>query len=429
MRRRLAIIQVFRHREPALLVSGQTVSNFGDGVAAVALTLLVLDTTHSASRLAWFAAARMVPTVAFLLVGGAIVDRVSRRLLLLASDASRALLTAGLVALIVAHHLTFTDLLVFGVLFGCFDALFMPAISAITPEIVPEDLLPAMNAVRPLSNQLIGNMIGPAVGGVLAAVSTAWALGVDSITFVVSAGALVLMRPTPRPARHEATSVWRDIREGVGYVRRTKWIWTTLAAVTFTNALVLTPSFVLVAYFLRHDLHSSKEMVGFAFAAGGVSGAIGAVIAGSRPTPRRRIRVTWTYWTICTAAGFVFAVATNYWEAIAFPVIASPFIIMGNVIWESLMQSEIPRELLGRASSVDWFVSLGLSPVGLVVAGSMASAIGIRTYFGVMSAVTIVPGLLILASRSINEIDAGRVRAGPAGALSPGEAAASESPA
>ncbi|HEV2427430.1 MAG TPA: MFS transporter, partial [Acidimicrobiales bacterium] len=297
MRRRNAIVQVFRHREPALLVSGQTVSNFGDGVAAVALTLLVLDTTHSASRLAWFAAARIVPTVAFLLIGGAIVDRVSRRVLLLISDASRAVLTGGLVALIVARQLTYTDLLVFAVAFGCFDALFMPAISAITPEIVPEDLLPAMNAVRPLSNQLTGNMIGPAVGGALYAISAAWAIGVDALTFVVSAGALVLMRPTPRPHREKETSVWRDIREGVGFVRRTKWIWTTLAAVTFTNALVLTPSFVLVAFFLRHDLHSSNEAVGFAFAAGGVGGAIGAVIAGSRPTPRRRIRVTWIYWT------------------------------------------------------------------------------------------------------------------------------------
>ncbi len=428
MRRRLALAQIFTHRDPALLVSGQAVSSFGDGVANIALTLLVLDTTHSASRLAWFAAARMVPTVGFLLLGGAIVDRLSRRLLLLASDASRAVLTGGLVALIVAHHLTFTDLLVFAVAFGCFDALFMPAISAITPEIVPEDLLPAMNAVRPLSGSLVGNMIGPAVGGVLAAWSTAWALGVDAMTFVVSAGAIALMRPTPKPARREETSVWRDIREGLGYVRRTKWIWTTLSAVTLSNALVLTPSFVLVAFYLRHDLHTSKEALGFAFAATGASGAIGAVIAGSRRTPRRRVRTAWAYWTICTGSAFIFAVSTNYWEAVAFPVICSPFIVLGNVVWETLMQEEIPRELLGRASSVDWFVSLGLSPVGLVVAGSLATTMGVRAYFGVMAAVCIVPGLLIMASRSVNVVDAARVSAGRAGALAPGAPAPSESP-
>jgi MFS family permease len=98
--KKLAILQLARHRQPALLIAGQTVSNFGDGVALVALTLLVLDTTGSVSKLAWFAAARITPTVIFLLVGGVIVDRYSRRLLLLISDLSRAVLTAGLVALL-----------------------------------------------------------------------------------------------------------------------------------------------------------------------------------------------------------------------------------------------------------------------------------------------------------------------------------------
>jgi MFS family permease len=428
VRRRLALAQVFTHREPALLVSGQAVSSFGDGVANIALTILVLDTTHSASRLSWFVAARMAPTVAFLLLGGAIVDRVSRRALLLLSDSSRALLTGGLVALILSHELTFADLLIFSVAFGCFDALFMPAISAITPEIVPEELLPAMNAIRPLSGNLVGNMIGPAVGGALAAWSTAGALGVDALTFVVSAGALALMRPTPAPTRHEETSVWRDIRAGLGYVRRTPWIWTTLAAVTFVNALVLTPSFVLVAFYLRHDLHTSKEALGFAFAAMGASGALGAVVAGSRRTPRRRVRTAWAYWTVCSGSAFIFAVSTNYWEALAFPVICSPFIVLGNVVWETLMQEEIPRELLGRVSSVDWFVSLGLSPVGLVVAGSLATVMGVRAYFGVMAAVTLVPGLLIIASRRVNAVDAARVSAGRGGAPAPGTPAPSESP-
>jgi hypothetical protein len=74
VKKRRALLEIFRHREPRLLITGQTVSGFGDGIANVALTLLVLDTTHSVAKLAVFAAARMVPTVAFLLVGGAIVD-------------------------------------------------------------------------------------------------------------------------------------------------------------------------------------------------------------------------------------------------------------------------------------------------------------------------------------------------------------------
>jgi len=428
VRKRLAIIQVLRHREPALLVAGQTVSMFGDGVALVALTLLVLDTTHSVSKLAWFAAARMVPLVVFLLIGGAVVDRFSRRTLLLISDSVRAVLTIGLTVLIGLHVLTFTELMAFGFFFGLFDALFSPAMTAITPEIVDEDLLPAMNAIRPLSSNLVGNMIGPAVGGVLAAWSTTWAIGIDASTFVVSAGALALMHATPRPERHTETTMRADIREGIGYVTKTRWIWTTLASVTFINALIFTPMFILIPFFLRHDLHTSKALVGVAFAVSGASGALGAFISGNLKIPRRRIRTMWIYWSIGALVVLGFGVATNYWEVLIIPLVVSPMALMGNVIWESMLQTEVPRELLGRVSSVDFFVSFGLSPVGLVVAGALTGAIGVRSYFVVMALVTVTPGLYILTSRRINEVDRDRVTPAPAAGPWPEAAAPAENP-
>ena len=411
MQKKLAIVQLARHREPALLVVGQSISNFGDGVALVALTLLVLDTTNNdAAKLAWFVAARMIPMVAFMLIGGAIVDRFSRRLLLLLSDGARAVLTGGLVVLVGTGNLHFWELMTFGVLFGSFDAIFMPAISAITPEIVPDDLLGAMNAVRPLSNNLMGNMIGPAVGGLIAATSTSWAIGVDCATFVFSAATLAMMRPTATPRRDSQTSMFEDIRGGISYVRATRWFWTTLVAVTFVNAFVFSPMPVLIPYFLRHDLHSSKVLVGYAFAVSGLAGVVGALIASNLRVPARRVRSMWTYWTIGTLAALIMGVASNYWEVLLVFAIASPMMLFGNVIWESMMQSEVPRELLGRASSVDWFVSLGLAPLGLVVAGQLVNIVGVRTYFTISALVTILPGLWILLSPRINEIDSTRVR-------------------
>jgi len=411
VKKKPAIVQLARHREPALLVIGQSISNLGDGVALVALTLLVLDTTNNnAAKLAWFVAARMIPMVAFMLIGGAVVDRFSRRLLLLLSDGARAVLTGGLVVLIGTGSLRFWELIVFGVLFGSFDAIFMPAISAITPEIVPEDLLGAMNAVRPLSNNLMGTMIGPALGGLIAVISTSWAIGVDCATFVFSAATLVMMRPTAAPERATKTSMLEDIRAGLTYVRTTRWLWTTLAAVTLINAFVFSPMPVLIPYFLRHDLHSSKVLVGYAFAVSGLAGAIGALIASNVEVPARRVRSMWTYWTVGTVAALIMGVASNYWEVLLVFIIASPMMLFGNVIWESMMQSEVPRELLGRASSVDWFVSLGLAPLGLVVAGQLVNVVGVRTYFTVSALVTMIPGLWILVSPRINQIDAKRVR-------------------
>jgi DHA3 family tetracycline resistance protein-like MFS transporter len=417
MRKKLAIIELAKHREPGLLISGQAVSNFGDGVALVALTLLVLDTTHSVTALGWFAAARMTPQVVFLLVGGAIVDRFSRRLLLILSDVVRAVLTAAVVILIVTHSLQYWELISFAVLFGSFDALFYPCMGAFTPEIVPEDLLPAMNAVRPLSNNLMGTTIGPAVGGLLAAFSTSLAIGVDCATFVISATALALMKSTPKPTRKEGATMIGDIKEGVRYVVHTRWLWTTSLSVTLVNAFVLTPMFVLVPYFLRHNLHLAKDYVGFAVAAAGVTGALGALVAANLPMPRRRVRVMWLYWSIGSLAALVMGVATNFWEVIIFPIIVSPTIIFGNVIFESMMQSEVPRELLGRATSVDWFVSLGVAPLGLVIASQVANVIGVRAYFVVSTIICVLPGIWIIASKRINAIDEERLN--PVAVLEP----------
>lgn len=410
MKKKIALVQLAKHREPRLLVMGQTISQFGDGVALVALSLLVLDTTHSASKLAWFVAARMTPLVIFLLVGGAIVDRFSRRILLLLSDCVRALLSAVLVVLIATGHLRYEELLIFAVLFGTFDAVFMPCITAITPEIVPEDLLPAMNAVRPLSNNLMGNMIGPAAGGVIYAASASWAIGVDCTTFLVSASALFLMRPTPTPQRTPGSSMLSEIKEGVRFVRHTRWLRTNLVVAGIVNAIMFSPLAVLLPYLLRHTLHDSKVIVGYTFAVMGFSGAIGALFASNMKMPRRRIRVMIAYWTIASFSGFIIGFATNFWEVMIFPVVASPLLLLGNVIWESMMQSEVPRELLGRVSSVDWFMSLGLAPIGVVLAGFLATAWGVRTYFVVMSLVASAPGVWIILSRKINEIDKDRVK-------------------
>ena len=416
VKKKLALVLLLKHREPALLVSGQTVSNFGDGVALVALTLLVYDTTGSLTKLAWFAAARMTPLVIFLLIGGAIADRFSRRSLLIISDMARALSTGFLVIMIATGLLRFWELMAFGALFGCFDALFFPAISALTPEIVPEDLLPAMNSLRPLSNNLMGGMIGPAVGGFLAAFSTSVATGVDCATFVVSAIALALMKPTPKPARNEATSMIGDIREGVHYVRQTRWLWTNLVAVALGNAFLFSPAFVLIPFFLLHNLHYAKIYVGFFQFASGLAGVVAALVMSNLPSPKRRVRVMWTYWTIGTLAALIMGIATNFWEIIFFPIIASPMMIFGNVIWESMMQIEVPRELLGRAGSVDWFVSLGVTPLGLVLAGEIANHVGIRTYFVLFCVICVLPGLYILKSKCINEIDEKRVHPTPAAA-------------
>jgi MFS family permease len=226
---------------------------------------------------------------------------------------------------------------------------------------------------------------------------------------LVSASALFMMRPTPTPKRTPGSSMLSEIKEGLRFVRTTRWLRANTLAAGVINAILFSPMAVLIPFFLRHTLHDGKLIVGYTFAVMGLSGAVGAIVASNLKTPKRRVRVMITYWTIAALSGLVMGFATNFWEVMIFPVIVSPMILLGNVIFESMMQTEVPRELLGRASSVDWFVSLGLAPVGIVLAGVLATSWGVRTYFVVTSLVSVVPGLWIFLSRKINAVDRDRV--------------------
>jgi predicted MFS family arabinose efflux permease len=219
------------------------------------------------------------------------------------------------------------------------------------------------------------------------------------------------MKPTPAPVRALGTSMLSEIRAGVRYMRSIRWFLSGLSVVTFMNALVFMPMGVLIPYFLLHDLHTGKILIGYTFAVMGLSGTVGALVAANLKTPKRRIRTAFTYWMIASLSALVFAFATDWWEVLIFPLVASPMMLLGNVIWESMMQTEIPKEMLGRATSVDWFLSLGLSPVGLVIAGLLANEWGVRTYFIVFSIACTLPGLWMIISRRINAVDAGRVSA------------------
>jgi len=186
-----------------------------------------------------------------------------------------------------------------------------------------------MNAVRPLSNNLMGNMIGPAVGGVIAARARPGRSAWTCATFLVSAGALFLMKPTPTPKRTPGSSMLSEIKEGVRFVRQTRWLRTNLVAAGVINAIMFSPLAVLIPYLLRHTLHDSKVIVGYTFAVMGFSGAIGALIASNMKMPRRRIRVMIAYWTIASLAGLAIASPPTS-GGHDLPVVASPLLLFGT---------------------------------------------------------------------------------------------------
>jgi predicted MFS family arabinose efflux permease len=368
-----------RHGDFALLWSGQSVSLVGDGVYTVALALETLRIDNHPLALSLVLAARLLPTVLLLVVGGVIVDRIPRRFAMLASDTIRGLAVAILAVLVAVGTLQIWELVVLSAIFGAADALFYPAATAVTPEILPAELLVQGSALNHTSQTVAQSLIGPALGGlIVAALGYDWAFAIDAATFVVSAGCVIAMTSRPRPAP-SGRSPLADARDGLRYVRSQRWLWISLAGAGLANFVAFSPTAVLVPLLIRNVLNQGPVALGLVLASGGVGGGVTALLVAKFGAPRLRITWMWTGWAIAAGAVTVLALAPNVWVAGAcfFVVIAG--LMYGNVLWGPMMQELVPPELLGRASSVDWLVSLSLSPLGVLVCGVAAGVIGTRT--------------------------------------------------
>ena len=216
-----------REREFRLLFTGQAVSLLGDGMVGVALAFAVLDLTGSVSDLGLVLAARTIPLVVFLLVGGVFADRLPRRAVMLTADAVRLVTQGTIAALLISGHAQIWELALTQIFYGTATAFFNPASTGLIPMVVSASRLQQANALRGLA-MATGNVAGPALAGVLVATtSPGWALAVDAASFGVSAFFLARLR-LPVHERLPVKPFLRDLREGWHEVASRTWVWSTL---------------------------------------------------------------------------------------------------------------------------------------------------------------------------------------------------------
>jgi MFS family permease len=376
-----------RHRDFALLWSGQSISLVGDGVFIVALALETLRIDNRPAALSFVLAARLLPTVLLLLVGGVIVDRIPRRMAMLVSDVSRGLAVTAIAALVALDVMQVWELVVLSVIFGAADALFYPASTAVVQEILPAELLVQGSALSSTSHTAAQVLVGPALGGlIVASLGYDWAFAVDAASFAVSAGCLLAMARLPRP-KPSGRSALAEAREGLRYCRSQPWLWGTIVAAGIANFASFAPLAILIPLLVNDVLHQGAVALGLVFAAGGLGGIVVSLLVVRLGAPRHRITAMWVGWGIAAVGVIGLAVAPNIWLAGACALVVLGMLQYGNLLWNPLMQELVPEDLIGRASSVDWTVSLSLSPLGVITAGALAGAIGVRT--------TILAGALI----------------------------------
>jgi predicted MFS family arabinose efflux permease len=372
------VLRALRHRDFRLLWSAQAVSLGGDGTYLVAIAWLVYDITNRPSALAIVGVAWTVPQVAGLLLSGVLSDRVERRRLLVIADLIRCAAIGAIAALAYAGTARIWHLVLLVAVYGLGQALFQPAYTAIVPEVVPREELLQANALREVLEPLGMRFAGPALGGALIAVfGVGTAFLVDAATFAVSAVLVVAISARP-PPRSAPGSIWRDLGEAFAYVRAHAWLWGTLVGAALFLLFTLGPFEVLLPYIIRNDLGGGAAVFGTVLAAGGAGSIFGAVLIGRLGLPRRHVTFMWSAWCVGDLLFIALAFADSAWLMCLVSFVNFALGTAALVVWNTLMNTLVPRELLGRVSSFDWFVSFGLTPLSFAITGPVAGLIGAR---------------------------------------------------
>lgn len=364
----------------------------GTYLAAVALTVDVYDRTESGAWVSALLIADFLPVILIGLLFGSLVDRLSRRRLLIVSDLVRAA-----VFCVLPFATNATQIVVLAGVVGIATGFFRPAVYAGMPNLVEDHALPQATSLLHTVENLTW-MVGPVVGGVLiAAQGPDLAYWINAATFVVS-GVLLARIPAARlqQGKVESRGHWRDIGDGIQVVLRSQAL---LAVLVVWNVVMLGNAAINVAEVVLAKVALDSGNVGFGVlvAAGGLGLTLGSVASGSA-VARVGLGRLYALGIALMAAGYaVAAVAPNIWVAVPAVVVAA----FGNgaaVVCNALfVQRGAPDELRGRAFTVIMSSNYALLGVGMVAAGALTDAFGARWVWGGAAAAYLVAGLLAVA--------------------------------
>jgi MFS family permease len=404
---RAGLLAPLRHRDFRLLWLGMCVSLLGDGAFHVALAWQVYAISDAATAMSIVGIAMTVPTIVFLLIGGVASDRLDRRRIMLCADVMRCVAVGLLAVLSLTGALELWHVALLVVFYGAGAAFFAPAFDAIVPELLPVERLGQANALDQVVRPIAFRLAGPALGGVVVgALGSGTAFALDAASFMASAAALLAMRaPAARPTA-TGVSLRGDLREGWRFVRRRSWLWATFGSAAIAYLLFMGPFEVLLPLLVKHELEGSAAELGLVFAAGGLGSVACAVVLGQRGLPRRDITFMYVAWTLATLAVAGYGLSASVWQLMLACLVFNGLETAGTIVWATAKQRHVPADMLGRVSSLDWLISIGLLPLSFALTGPVSGAIGVRATLigaGVLGAAVTFAALFIRGVRSVED--------------------------
>jgi MFS family permease len=423
-----SLVEPLRYRDFRLLFGGQLISIIGDNFYAVALPWLILQNGGSVQDLGIVLMAYGVPRVGTLLAGGWLSDRLYPRRVMLTADAARMLLVGVLALLALWSHPSLWQLCAIVAPLGLFAGLFIPAAWAITPEVLPDDALPAGNSLSIAWSQL-ANLVGPGLAGLLVSqFASGIALVVDAASFLVSAGTLAAMQngrkhlvmdssmvadsregplPGDEATESSGTTSGQPLQEEVGFWRflRGSRLFQLVLFISIMLNLVYGGILEVGLPALAHGpLHAGANGYGIMLAAFGGGALLGGISGGFLTRLPHPWLVNLSIW----AAQGLAVVAIPLTGTLMGATIALGMMGLcnglGNVSFLTLVQQALPRHLLGRFMGAMAFANFGLFPISVALAGFLITAVGPGLIISAGGALTILPIVVALIPSDIRRL-------------------------
>jgi MFS family permease len=401
-------VRALRERNFRLLFLGQATSALGDRFVPVALVFAVLRLSHSAADLGYVLGTAALAQVAFFLIGGVIADRFSRRRLMMGADAFRGIGELILGASLITLHPPIAVVAILGVAQGLGGAVFAPAASGLTANVVPKENLHQANALMQTATA-VAAVAGPGIAGLcVVTVGAGWAILADGVTFLINVVALSFIN-VELPKRARTSSMLGDLKAGWTEFSSRKWFRTTVIGASLFNLLY--GAYAVIGPVASLRLYSGATMWVTASSAAGF-GAIAGGVAVSVLRSRRewRLAAALPLIGLYALAPLLIALHLDIAAVAVAAALGGAGMTSFGAIWTTVVQQQVPEHLLSRVISYDYFGSLVALPLGLAISGALIGVVGVRPLLWTVAAVQILTIAVLRFSPSVLAV--GRKEAG-----------------
>jgi MFS family permease len=369
-----------RRRDFRLFWLGQWVSQLGDNIFLVAQTWLIWNLTGSGAAMATVALCSQIPSTAMLLVGGALVDRLPRRWVSIASDAARGAILLVLAALYAAGALRPLHLYGMAAVFGLVSAFARPAFGALVQTLIPTEERVAGNALVS-AGSTVASIAGPTLGGLIMGLGGAgMAFLLNGISFLVAGAALVLANPeepdvTGRQGPLKVVTLTRDLRDGLRLITGKPFLLVGMASLSLILITGQAPVVILRPW-VAAQAGGGVQTLSLAYTFFAVGMFLTVAVLGALKLQRGRAILSYSGFLLTGLVQVGMAYVAAPWQMWVLDFLCGASVMIHGVMWPAILQDLVPPAAMGRVSAIDQFGSTVLYPLGLSLVGFLSTRAG-----------------------------------------------------